>query len=40
VAANPHLDDCRRMPFFLVFDLWKPSKLTGDSTLRGRATVE
>jgi len=31
VAANPHLDDCRRMPFFLVFDLWKPSKVTAAS---------
>lgn len=24
VAANPQLDDCRRMPFFLIFDLGKP----------------
>ena len=21
VTANPHLDDCRRMPYFLIFDL-------------------
>ena len=25
VAANPRLDDCSRMPFFLIFDLWKPA---------------
>jgi SAM-dependent methyltransferase len=24
VAANPNLDDCRRVPFFLILDLWKP----------------
>jgi 2-polyprenyl-3-methyl-5-hydroxy-6-metoxy-1,4-benzoquinol methylase len=23
VAANPHLDDCRRLPYFLIFDLSK-----------------
>ena len=23
IAANPHLDDCGRMPFFLIFDLLK-----------------
>ena len=24
VAANPHLDDCSRMPFFLIVDARKP----------------
>jgi hypothetical protein len=24
VAANPGLDDCRRMPYFLIFQLEKP----------------
>lgn len=24
VAANPRLEDCRRMPYFLLFDLFKP----------------
>ncbi len=31
VAMNPHLDDCRRMPFFLIFDLWKPPSGTANA---------
>lgn len=27
VAANPHLDDCRRMQFFLIFDVRKPASV-------------
>lgn len=26
VAANPNLDDCCRMPFFLIFNLLKPAR--------------
>jgi hypothetical protein len=24
VATNPRLEDCSRMPYFLIFALWKP----------------
>ncbi len=31
VKANPNLDDCRRMPYFLIFDLWKPPSGTANA---------
>ncbi len=34
VAAHPELDDCSRMPFFLVFELLKPASGASPSTTR------